>query len=106
MVGYYKHTSSSAPVAPNANHIRVYKKSVLSVTAPTGKKITAMTFKTAPNAGTTVYCLDMDSLEGGGSAKANPEALTITWTGSAAEKIVLAANNGQVRIESISITLE
>ena len=30
-IGYYKHTSTSNPVAPNANHIRVYKNSALSI---------------------------------------------------------------------------
>ena len=104
-VGYYKHTSTSAAVTPNDQHIRVYKNSVLSVTAPTGKKIKEMVLKTEPKSGDREYCFDMAGLEGGASATANKEALTVTWSGSA-EKIVLHANNGQVRIKSISLTLE
>ena len=104
-VGYYKHTSTNTAVAPNDKHIRVYKNSVLSVTAPTGKKIKEMVLTTEPNAGTSKYCWDMTGLEGGASATANEEALTVTWSGSA-EKIVLQANNGQVRVKSISLTLE
>ncbi|MBR1406139.1 MAG: BACON domain-containing protein [Bacteroidales bacterium] len=104
-VGYYKHTSTSTAVAPNDKHIRVYKNSVLSVTAPTGKKIKEMVLTTEPNAGTSKYCWDMAGLEGGASATANETALTVTWSGSA-EKIVLQANNGQVRVKSISLTFE
>ncbi len=104
-LGYYKHTSTSNPVAPNANHVRVYKNSVLSIASAEGKKIKKIVIGCAPNAGTTSYCFDMTGLEGGASATADKSALTVTWTGSAS-KVVLHANNGQVRMEKITVEFE
>ena len=105
-LAYYKHTSSSNPVAPNTSHVRVYKNSVLAVTAPSGKTIKKIVIGTAPNAGSTSYCNDMAVLEGGGSsATADKDALTVTWSGSAS-KVVLHANNAQVRMEKITLVLE
>ncbi|MBQ9192196.1 MAG: hypothetical protein IJ156_00560 [Bacteroidales bacterium] len=105
-IAYYKHTSTSNPVAPNANHVRVYKNSVLSVASADGKKIKKIVIGTAPNAGTTSYCFDMAVLEGGsGSATADKSALTVTWSGSAS-KVVLQTNNGQVRMEKITVEFE
>ncbi len=100
-VGYYKHTGGTALVAPNAEHIRIYKNSVVVFTAPDGKK-----FKTikmvAPAANN---CLEMAGLEGGSSSTADTTTLTMTWTGSAA-KVVLHAVNGQVRCKSVEIEFE
>ena len=105
-LAYYKHTSSSNPVAPNTSHVRVYKNSALAVTAPSGKTIKKIVIGTAPNAGSTSYCNDMAVLEGGGSsATADKDALTVTWSGSAS-KVVLHANNAQVRMEKITLVLE
>ena len=104
-LGYYKHTSTSNPVAPNANHVRVYKNSVLSIASAEGKKIKKIVIGCAPNAGTSSYCFDMTGLEGGASATADKSALTVTWTGSAS-KVVLHANNGQVRMEKITVEFE
>ena len=104
-IAYYKHTSSSNPVAPNANHIRVYKNSALSIGSTEGKKIKKIVIGCAPDAGTTSYCFDMTGLEGGASATADKAALTVTWTGSAT-KVVLHANNGQVRMEKITVEFE
>ncbi len=104
-LGYYKHTSTSNPVAPNANHVRVYKNSVLSIASAEGKKIKKIVIGCAPNAGTTSYCFDMTGLEGGASATADKSALTVTWNGSAS-KVVLHANNGQVRMEKITVEFE
>ena len=104
-IAYYKHTSSSSPVAPNANHVRVYKNSVLSIGSTDGKKIKKIVLGCAPDAGTTSYCFDMTGLEGGASATADKSAKTVTWTGSAA-KVVLHANNGQVRMEKITVEFE
>ena len=104
-IAYYKHTSSSNPVAPNANHVRVYKNSVLSIGSTDGKKIKKIVLGCAPDAGTTSYCFDMTGLEGGASATADKSAKTVTWTGSAA-KVVLHANNGQVRMEKITVEFE
>ena len=104
-LGYYKHTGGNAPVAPNANHVRIYKNGVLSVASTDGKKIKKIVIGCAPNAGNTSYCFDMTGLEGGASATCDKTALTVTWTGSAS-KVVLHANNGQVRMEKITVEFE
>ena len=104
-IAYYKHTSTSNPVAPNANHIRVYKNSALCIGSTEGKKIKKIVLGCAPDSGTTSYCFDMTGLEGGASATADKEAKTVTWTGSAS-KVVLHANNGQVRVEKVTIEFE
>ena len=104
-IEYYKHTSSSNPVAPNANHVRVYKNSALSIASADGKKIKKIVIGCAPNSGTTSYCFDMAGLEGGASATCDKSALTVTWTGSAS-KVVLHANNGQIRMEKITVEFE
>ena len=104
-IGYYKHTSSSNAVAPNENHVRVYKNSALSIAATDGKKIKKIVIGCAPNAGTTSYCSDMAGLEGGADATADKTALTVTWNGSAS-KVVLHANNTQVRMEKLTVEFE
>ena len=104
-IGYYKHTSTSNAIAPNSNHVRIYKNSVLSIAPTDGKKIKKIVIGCAPNAGTTSYCFDMTGLEGGANATCDKDALTVTWTGSAA-KVVLHANNGQVRMEKITVEFE
>jgi hypothetical protein len=104
-LGYYKHTGGTAAVAPNANHVRIYKNSVLSVASAEGKKIKKIVIGCAPNSGTTSYCFDMAGLEGGASATCDKSALTVTWTGSAS-KVVLHANNGQIRMEKITVEFE
>ena len=104
-IAYYKHTSSNNPVAPNENHVRVYKNAVLSIASADGKKIKKIIIGCAPNAGTTSYCFDMTGLEGGASATCDKEALTVTWTGSAT-KVILHANNGQVRMEKLTVEFE
>ena len=104
-INYYKHTSVSNPVAPNANHVRIYKNSVLCIASTEGKKIKEIIIKCAPDAGTTTYCFDMTGLEGCANAVHDSDAKTITWTGST-KKVVLLANNGQVRMESLIVTFE
>lgn len=104
-IGYYKHTSSSTLIAPNENHVRVYKNSALSIATTDGKKIKKIVIGCAPNAGTTSYCFDMSGLEGGASATCDKSALTVTWKGSAT-KVVLHANNGQVRMEKLTVEFE
>ena len=104
-IAYYKHTSTSNPVAPNANHVRVYKNSVLSIASADGKKIKKIVIGCAPDAGTSSYCWDMTGQEGGANAAADKSAKTVTWTGSAA-KVVLHANNGQVRMENLTVEFE
>ena len=105
-LGFYKHTSSSTLVTPNENHVRIYKNAVLSVAAPEGKKIKKLVIGCAPNSGSSSYCNNMTILEGGGTgATADASSLTVTWTGSAS-KIVLHANNAQVRMEKLTVEFE
>ena len=104
-IAYYKHTSTSNPVAPNANHFRVYKNSALCISSTEGKKMKKIVFNCAPNSGSTSYCFDMTGLEGGADATCDKSALTVTWTGSAT-KVVLQTSNGQVRIEKITVEFE
>ena len=99
-LGNYKHTSTSAPVAPKSDHYRIYKSTVFCVESVDGKKIKKVVIGCLSD-----YCLDMAGLEGGASATADKTALTVTWTGSAS-KVVLQANNGQVRMEKITVEFE
>jgi hypothetical protein len=104
-LGFYKHAAGLAVPAPNASHIRVYKNAAFSIASAEGKKIKKIVIGCAPNAGNTSYCFDMAGLEGGASATCDKSALTVTWTGSAS-KVVLQANNGQVRVEKITVEFE
>lgn len=104
-IGYYKHTCSTTLATPNANHVRIYINSVLSIASTEGTKIKKIVIGCAPNSGTTTYCFDMAGLEGSGDAVADKEALTITWNGSA-KKVVLQSNKGQVRMDKITVVLE
>ena len=100
-VAYYKGSSTSNPVAPNASHVRIYKNSHLSIKVA-GKTITAVELNCEPNSGTTSYCFDL-SVTGGGTATADKSALKIRWSGSAAS-FEADAVNGQVRINQIKVT--
>ncbi len=104
-IGYYKHTSTSNPVAPSDQHVRIYKNSVLSIAATGGKKIKKIVIGCAPNSGTTSYCFGMTGLEGVPNATEDKTALTVTWNGSA-NKVVLHAVNGQVRMEKLNVEFE
>jgi hypothetical protein len=104
-IAYYKHTSTSNPVAPNSSHVRVYKNSALSIASAESKKIKKIVIGCAPDAGSTSYCFDMAGLEGGAGATADKSAFTVTWSGSA-NKVVLHANNGQIRMEKITVEFE
>ena len=103
-VGYYKHTSSSNAAEPKDTEIRIYKSSVLVVSAPSGKKFKKMVI-TAPGTDKGKYCVDLVGLEGGSNATADQSALTITWTGSAS-KVVLQADSAQVRMEKLTVEFE
>ena len=103
-IGYYKHTSTSAAVAPKDSEVRVYKNSALAFTAPDGKKFKKIVM-TIPGTGNGQYCVDMTGLEGGNGATADKAALTVTWSGSAG-KVVLHATEAQVRISGVTIEFE
>ena len=100
-VAYFKSTSSSNPVAPYEDHIRIYKNSHLSIQVA-GKKITGVELSCKPNSGSTSYCFDL-SVAGGMTAKADKDALKVTWTGEA-DSFEADAVNGQVRITQIKVT--
>ena len=104
-IGYYKHTSTSNPVVPSDQHVRIYKNSVLSIAATGGKKIKKIVIGCAPNSGSTSYCFGMTGLEGVPNATEDKTALTVTWNGSA-NKVVLHAVNGQVRMEKLNVEFE
>ncbi len=96
-IGYFKSTSTNNPVAPSADHIRVYKNSHLSINAA-GKEIIAVELTcTGGN-----YCSDM-KLSDGSTAKADGNTLKITWTGSTTSFEADAAN-AQVRIKGVKVT--
>ena len=103
-VGYYKHASSTKPVEPKDSEVRIYKSSVLAVSAPSGKKFKKIVIST-PGTGSGQYCVSMTGLEGGGNGTADQSALTVTWTGSAS-KVVLQANEAQVRMEKLTVEFE
>ena len=103
-VGYYKHASTSKPVEPKDAEVRIYKGSVLAVTAPSGKKFKKIVIGT-PGTGSGQYCVNMAGLEGGGKGTADQSALTVTWTGSAS-KVVLQADSAQVRMEKLTVEFE
>lgn len=103
-IGYYKHTSTSAAVAPKDSEVRIYKNSALAFTAPDGKKFKKIVM-TIPGTGNGQYCVDMTGLEGGNGATADKAALTVTWSGSAG-KVVLHATEAQVRISGVTIEFE
>ena len=83
----------------------MYKNSVLSIGSTDGKKIKKILINCAPDAGSSTYCFDMSGLDGAANATADKDAKTISWTGSAT-KVVLQANNGQVRVEKLTIEFE
>ena len=103
-VGYFKHVSSTKPVEPKDSEVRIYKSSVLVVSAPSGKKFKKIVIGT-PGTGNGQYCVDMAGLEGGGKGTADQSALTVTWTGSVS-KVVLQADTAQVRMEKLTVEFE
>ena len=104
-LGFYKHKSTSTLNTPNSSQVRVYKNAVLCIASTEGKKIKKIVINCAPDSGSTSYCFDMTGLEGGADAKCDKSALTVTWSGSAG-KVVLQANNGQVRMEKLTVEFE
>lgn len=100
-IGYYKHTSSSTAVTANADHIRVYKNSVLVIT-PTdaNKKIKSVKLETTGGAN---YCSNMTVLSDNNST-ATASGTSITWSNaSGVASFVGHAVNTQVRVSKISV---
>ena len=101
-LAYYQYESTSKAVAPSADHIRVYKSSVLLINPPAGRKIKSVVL-TCTEAG---KCADMTVLTDNNSkAAANTSAATISWSGSV-DSFVAQASSAQVRIKTIAVELE
>ena len=103
-VGFYQHIGSTAPVPPNENEVRIYKKGVLIIHPLEGRRIKRIVIGCAPGDETTSYCCDMMGLEGGASATADKSALTITWLGSAGDIVLYAT--GQVRMVHLTVEFD
>ena len=102
-VSYFKYNSTSNPVAASTDHIRVYKNSRLVIKV-NGKTITGVTMTCKPKSGTSNYCWDMPVADGS-TAKADTDALTVTWSGETAT-FEADATNGQVRITGLKVTFK
>ena len=104
--GYYKSTSNNDAVEPKADHIRVYKNSVLVIVPPAGKAITSVVIDTNHYSD---KCTDMTVLTDNDSttntAKADTKKWTISWEGNVSTFAAKAANS-QVQIKSITVTLK
>lgn len=102
--GYYKSTSTSDAVLPKADHIRVYKNSVLVIVPPTGKTITSVEMNTTHFSN---KCSDMTVLTDNTNttAKADTQKWTISWEGNVSTFAAKAVNT-QVQIMSITVTLK
>lgn len=102
--GYYKSTSTSDAVEPKADHIRVYKNSVLVIVPPTGKTITSVEMNTTHFSN---KCSDMTVLTDNTNttAKADTQKWTISWEGNVSTFAAKAVNT-QVQIMSITVTLK
>ncbi len=101
-LAYYQYESTSKAVAPSADHIRVYKSSVLLINPPSGRKIK----KVVLTCTATDKCADMTVLtDNNSTAAANTSAATISWSGSV-DSFVAQASSAQVRIKTIAVELE
>ena len=101
-VGVYKHLSSNDIVAPGADHVRVYKSAVISVSTTDGSAITGLQFTAESSHLNPLTILD------GGSGKLTTTAETNLigpWTGTAS-RVVLQAADAQARLKSLTITGE
>lgn len=101
--GYYKSTSTNDAVGPKADHIRVYKNSVLVIVPPEGKMITSVVMDTNHFEN---KCSDMTVLtDNNTTASADKTKWTISWNGNVSTFAAKAVNT-QVQIKSITVTLK
>lgn len=96
-IGYFKSSSTSNPVSPNADHIRVYKNSHLSISVADKDIIAVELTCTGTN-----YCSDM-TVSDGSTAKADTKTLKISWSGNVSS-FEADAVTSQVRIKEITVT--
>ena len=98
---YYRYKSISAPVAPSADHIRIYKGDAFVIVPPAGRKIEKVVLNCTANK----YVYDAKVLSDNSTAVADTKALTVTWTGST-DKFVANTEAGQIRAKSITVVLK
>ena len=104
--GVYKGSGTTDIKAPDEYSVRVYKNSVIVVTAPEGAKITSLSFK-ANDYDNGKYCCDLEYVEGGtGTMTADKTTMMIGTFSGSAEKIVLKATVGQTRLVEAYVTLD
>lgn len=97
---YYQYKSTSSPVAPSADHIRIYKSSVFVIVPPAGKKIERVVLDCVSGKSANMTVLPDNSI-----AVSDVKTNTVTWTGSV-DKYVAQADAAQVRAKSITVVLK
>ncbi len=91
--------SSSTSNVNSNGHVRWYKYDILNVTAKNGVVITDIVFNTT---GGAKYCVA--PVANSGTATADASSFTITWSGEVDGTLELAADNGQIRFTTMTVT--
>ncbi len=91
--------SSSTSNVNSNGHVRWYKYDILNVTAKNGAVITGIVFNTTGGAN---YCVA--PVANSGTATADASSFTITWSGEVDGTLELAADNGQIRFTTMTVT--
>lgn len=91
--------SSSVSNVNSNGHVRWYKYDILNVTAKNGAVITDIVFNTT---GGAKYCVA--PVANSGTATADASSFTITWSGEVDGTLELAADNGQIRFTTMTVT--
>lgn len=91
--------SSSVSNVHSNGHVRWYKYDVLNVTAKNGAIITNIVINTT---GGSKYCVA--PVANSGTATADATSSTITWSGEVNGTLELAADNGQIRFTTMTVT--
>lgn len=91
--------SSSTSNVNSNGHVRWYKYDILNVTAKNGVVITNIVFNTT---GGERYCVAPAA--NSGTATADASSSTITWNGEVDGTLELAADNGQIRFTTMTVT--
>lgn len=97
---YYQYKSTSSPVTPSSDHIRIYKSSVFVIVPPAGKKVEKVVLNCLSG-----KCANMTVLSDNTIAVSDVKTNTVTWTGSV-DKYVAQADASQVRAKSITVVLK
>lgn len=97
-LGFTQKSSSVSNVNTNG-HVRWYKYDIFNVTPKNGVTITKIVFNTT---GGEKYCVA--PVANTGTATANTTDNTIVWEGSSTSTLELAADNGQIRFTTMTVT--